>query len=182
MRTQPSRSPYSHDTTHGRDTSMICLSNPLKQRTNQIATLTAHTIIHSTETTRYPSSFTSQQMRLISTTNHSHLTRLDSTRKQTTSSTPINARLIGHHRRGVDANLPSLVLLDVVAGGTPRTAFVVPRPGPALIPLLALPPFVEEGDEVAGERSSMGGKRSLSMSDLRLSHEQVRYLSTRVKR
>lgn len=94
-----------------------------------------------------------------------------------TNSTPINACLIGHHRRCADANLPSLVLLNGVAGGTPRTAFVVPGPGPALIPLPALPLFVlgeEEGD-VAGGRSSIGGKRSLSMSDLRLSYEQVRY-------
>jgi hypothetical protein len=119
-------------------------------------------------------------MRLINTKDHSHLSRLDSTRIQTTGSTPINAWLVGHHRRCADANLPSLVLLNGVAGGTPRTAFVVPGPGPgpALIPLPELPLFVlgeEEGGDVAGGRSSIGGKRSLSMSDLRLSYEQVRY-------
>lgn len=80
----------------------------------------------------------------------------------------------GHHRwRCVDANLPSFVLLNGVAGGTARTAFVVPTPALALIPLLPIPvpPFVldeKEGDDVGGGRSSIGGKRSLSMSDFRL--------------
>jgi hypothetical protein len=83
----------------------------------------------------------------------------------------------GHHRwRCADANLPSLVLLKGVVGGTPRTAFVVPTPALALIPLVALrpvpvPPFVlgeKEGDDVGGGRSSIGGRRSLSISDLRL--------------
>jgi len=81
----------------------------------------------------------------------------------------------GLHRRCADANLPSFVLLNGVAGGRLRAEFVVPEPALALIPLLALgpvpvPPFVpDEG------RSSIGGKRSLSISDFRLSREQVRY-------
>jgi len=90
----------------------------------------------------------------------------------------------GHHRwRCADDNLPSFVLLNGVVGGTPRTAFVVPAPALALIPLLALrpvpvPPFVpgaKEGDDVGGWRSSIGGKRSLSISVLCMSYEQVRY-------
>ena len=88
-----------------------------------------------------------------------------------------------HHRRCADANLPSFALLNGVAGGDIRAAFVEPAPALALIPLIVLrlvpvPPFVpgkEEGDDVGGGRSSTGGKRSLSISDFRLSCEQVRY-------
>ncbi len=93
-----------------------------------------------------------------------------------------------HHRRCVNAPLRSLVLLNGVAGGTPRAVSVEPGPAPALTPLLALipvpipvpvPPFVlrkgdgdGDGDDVGGFRSSTGGKRSLSISDFRLRTEQ----------
>jgi hypothetical protein len=90
-----------------------------------------------------------------------------------------------HHWRCVNAALRSFDLLNGVVGGTPRAASVVPGPGgptPPLMPLLALipvpvPPFVlrkgnGDGDDVGGFRSSTGGKRSLSISDLRLRTEQ----------
>ncbi len=84
-----------------------------------------------------------------------------------------------YHRRCVDASLPSFVLLNGVPGGTLRAALVVaPVPAPAAVlmplPVLRLVPalaFVlgdDEGDDVGGGRSSTGGKRSLSISDLRL--------------
>ena len=73
----------------------------------------------------------------------------------------------GHHRWRCDnANLPSFVLLNGVADGTLRTEPAVPAPALALMPLLALRPVPVPG------RSSIGGKRSLSISDLRLSYEQ----------
>jgi hypothetical protein len=72
------------------------------------------------------------------------------------------------HRRCVD--LPSLVLLNCVTGGTPRAAFPVPAPVPTPTPApVPLPILLCVGDDAGGGRSSAaGGKRSLSISDLRL--------------
>jgi len=88
-----------------------------------------------------------------------------------------------HHRRCVDAILPSFVLLNDVGGGTIRAAFVVPAPVLALILLIELIAVLvllfvlgDGEDDVGGGRSSTGGKRSLSISDLRLSYDhKVRY-------
>ena len=91
-----------------------------------------------------------------------------------------------HHRRCADDNLPSF-LLNGAAAGMVRAGFVVPAlvpapelapvPAPELAPvptfklvLIPVPILLAEGedDDVAGGRSSTGGKRSLSISDLRL--------------
>jgi hypothetical protein len=77
------------------------------------------------------------------------------------------SRRKNRHRRCAAANLPSLVLLNGVTVAATLAA--------TLAPTVLAPAFVpgdgeEEGkdDDTGAGRSSIGGKRSLSMSDLRL--------------
>ena len=80
------------------------------------------------------------------------------------------SRRENRHRRCAAPNLPSFVLLNWVMVATlavtPAPTALAPEPALAFVP----DEGEEEGkdDDIGPDRSSIGGKRSLSMSDLRL--------------
>ena len=81
------------------------------------------------------------------------------------------SRRENRHRRCAAPNLPSFVLLSVMLATlavTPAPTALVPAPAPALASVPDEGKEERKDDEVGPDRSSIGGKRSLSMSDLRL--------------
>jgi hypothetical protein len=88
------------------------------------------------------------------------------------------------HRRCIDPVFPSFVLLDDITEAV-LAAVLEPALGPTTAPELALAPplpvvlVLVRGKADGWEgRSSTGGKRSLSISDLRLQKNHVKFRQT----
>lgn len=73
------------------------------------------------------------------------------------------------HRRCADASFPSFVLLNGVAGAPLTLIFVLtPAPTPPFVPGKGDEAELDTDADVDDACSSIGGRRSLSISDLRL--------------